>query len=115
MPLIKHGTLVEDIWHETDDFADVQTLAPWDRSLSPLTFGGNTGLPFWHMTADWACALRPAKRLTWWQPTCIILNWWNWNSPNSQTVGPIPTPACCGNGMVLRVSFARWERSCGIN
>lgn len=28
MPLIKHGTLVEDIWHETDDFADVQTLAP---------------------------------------------------------------------------------------
>ncbi|MBT3372108.1 MAG: DUF934 domain-containing protein [Rhodospirillaceae bacterium] len=28
MPLIKHGRLVEDRWHETDDFAEVQTLAP---------------------------------------------------------------------------------------
>ncbi|MDA1100902.1 MAG: DUF934 domain-containing protein [Proteobacteria bacterium] len=27
MPLIKHGKRVEDTWHDTDDFADVQALA----------------------------------------------------------------------------------------
>ncbi len=36
MPLIKHGKLVEDIWHETDDITDVQTLAPLGPVIVPL-------------------------------------------------------------------------------
>ena len=28
MALIKHGKLAEDIWHDTDDLADAQALAP---------------------------------------------------------------------------------------
>ncbi len=28
MALIEHGKLAEDIWHDTDDFADAQALAP---------------------------------------------------------------------------------------
>ena len=55
MALIKHGRLVDDIWHHTDDFADVQTLAPlgpvivdletWRRhGAEILALGGRIGL-----------------------------------------------------------------------
>ncbi len=55
MPLIKHGRLVVDSWHETDDFAEVQTLAPLGPVIVPLdvwrqhkdailAFGGPIGL-----------------------------------------------------------------------
>ncbi len=52
MALIKHGKLVDDIWHETDDFADVTTLGPvivdldtWRRhGAEILALGGRLGL-----------------------------------------------------------------------
>jgi uncharacterized protein (DUF934 family) len=55
MALIKHGRLVDDIWHHTDDFADVLTLAPlgpvivdletWRQHKGEiLALGGRIGL-----------------------------------------------------------------------
>jgi len=49
MPLIKHGKLVEDTWHDTDDFADVQALA----SMGPVIIG----LEIWQQHRDAILAL----------------------------------------------------------
>jgi uncharacterized protein (DUF934 family) len=55
MPLIKHGKLVEDTWHDTDDLTDVQALAAlgpvivdldvWQQNRNAvLALGGTLGL-----------------------------------------------------------------------
>ncbi len=55
MALIKNGRLVDDVWHETDDFAEVQALAPlgpvimdldtWrQHKLAILDLGSRIGL-----------------------------------------------------------------------
>ncbi len=49
MPLIKHGKLVEDTWHDTDDFADVQALA----ALGPVI----VNLAVWRQHRDAILAL----------------------------------------------------------
>ncbi len=49
MPLIKHGKLVDDIWHDADDFAEVQALA----SLGPVIIG----LEIWQQHRDAILAL----------------------------------------------------------
>jgi len=49
MPLIEHGKLVEDTWHDTDDFADVQALA----SMGPVIIG----LEIWQQHRDAILAL----------------------------------------------------------
>ncbi|MBL6955189.1 MAG: DUF934 domain-containing protein [Alphaproteobacteria bacterium] len=49
MALIKHGRLVEDIWHDTDDLADAQALAP----LGPVI----VSLETWQQHRDTILAL----------------------------------------------------------
>ena len=49
MALIKHGKLVEDIWHDTDDFTDVQALA----ALGPVI----VSLELWQQQRDAILAL----------------------------------------------------------
>lgn len=49
MALIKHGKLVEDTWHDADDFTDVQALAP----LGPVI----VGLEVWQQHRDAILAL----------------------------------------------------------
>jgi len=49
MALIKHGKLADDIWHDTDDFADAQALAP----MGPIIVGLDT----WRQHRDELLAL----------------------------------------------------------